>query len=437
MAFKDFLSGFLHKKEPQKDENVIDLKQNTPEDTSETKTPENLANSEQNISQSSETQTPEKLADLEQNVSQEEPETQTPENSKRSELEIQASDGAQDTENEADTAGGAEAESTPPEFVKETDTVQAPAGAEEPGKEPSFFERLKAGLKKTGENISKKLDLVLTANVKIDDDMYEELEEILVTSDISFDTTVKIIENLKDSINKKNIKDSSLVKDELKNVLFDILSDNDASLCEDSDKAVILVVGVNGVGKTTTIGKMAQNFKSNGKSVLLAAGDTFRAAAAEQLEIWADRAKVPIVTKQEGSDPSSVIYDAAVRAKKEHIDLLICDSAGRLHNKKNLMNELGKMIRVIKKEYPEAKLETLLVIDAATGQNALSQVRAFSEIVPLTGIIMTKLDGTAKGGVLFSIKNEFDIPIKYIGVGEKAGDLQVFDPRSFVQALFE
>lgn len=301
-------------------------------------------------------------------------------------------------------------------------------------KKEGFFQRLKLGLKKTSESFSGKLDDIFTKNVQIDKQLYEELEEILITSDISFNTTIKIIENLRNNINKKKIKEVSLVKEELKNVLYELLGDDNSQI-DLSENTVILVVGVNGVGKTTTIGKLASKFKSQGKKVILAAADTFRAAATQQLEIWANRADVDIVKMHEGADPSAVIYDAIQKTKKEKADVLICDTAGRLHNKKNLMNELSKIQRVITKEYQEAKIEVLIVLDATTGQNALNQVKAFGEILDITGIIMTKLDGTAKGGVLFSVKDEYNIPIKYIGVGEKTEDLQAFDGKSFVDAI--
>lgn len=301
-------------------------------------------------------------------------------------------------------------------------------------KKLGFFARLKEGLKKTGDNISSKLDEVLTPNAKIDDDLYDELEEILITSDISFDTSIKIIERLRNKIEEEHIKDASLIKEKMKEVMYDIFKENDNSLKVDG-KSLILITGVNGVGKTTTIGKLAMHMKRDGKSVLLVAGDTFRAAAAQQLEEWSKRADVPIQMKAEGSDPSSVIYDGIQRAKKENYDVVIVDTAGRLHNKKNLMMELEKIHRVITTEYSDANLEILLVIDASTGQNAMSQVKAFSESIPLTGVIMTKLDGTAKGGVILSVREEFNLPIKYIGVGEKIDDLQTFDSKSFVDAI--
>ncbi len=313
------------------------------------------------------------------------------------------------------------------EEVKDTEVIE----------KKGLFARLKEGLKKTSDSFTEKFDNLFKGSLKIDDDLYEELEEILITSDISFDTTLKIVENLKKNIKKKNINDVNLVKSELKEVLYELLENNKSILDVENQKNIIIIVGVNGVGKTTTIGKLASRFKNEGKSVLLAAGDTFRAAAEEQLEIWSKRAKVDIVRHNEsGADPSAVIYDAIQRAKSKNTDILICDTAGRLHNKVNLMNELSKIMRIINKQYPEAKKEVLLVIDATTGQNALNQVKTFNEAVELTGVILTKLDGTAKGGVVLSIVDEYKLPVKFIGVGEKVEDLQEFDYKNFVDALF-
>ena len=320
--------------------------------------------------------------------------------------------------------------------IKETEEISEVKDTEVIEKK-GIFARLKEGLKKTSDYFTEKFDNLFKSSLKIDDDLYEELEEILITSDISFDTTLKIVENLKKNIKKKNINDVNLVKPELKEVLYELLENNKSKLDIENQKNIIVIVGVNGVGKTTTIGKLASRFKNEGKSVILAAGDTFRAAAEEQLEIWSKRAKVDIVRHNEsGADPSAVIYDAIQRAKSKNTDILICDTAGRLHNKVNLMNELSKIMRIINKQYPEAKKEVLLVIDATTGQNALNQVKTFNEAVELTGVILTKLDGTAKGGVVLSIVDEYKLPVKFIGVGEKVEDLQEFDYKNFVDALF-
>ncbi|MBU3110746.1 signal recognition particle-docking protein FtsY [Clostridium lacusfryxellense] len=299
-----------------------------------------------------------------------------------------------------------------------------------------FFDKLKDGLSKTRNSIADKVSDVLKLAVVIDDDLYEELEEILITSDIGVETSVYVIEKLRKRVREYKIKDPAEIIPCLKEVLMDILG-NDENLIENEKlPRVILVIGVNGVGKTTSIGKMASIFKNSKHKVLIAAADTFRAAAIDQLEVWSTRAGVALVKHQEGSDPAAVVFDAVQAAKARKIDVLICDTAGRLHNKKNLMDELAKIDRVIKREYSEAQMETLLVIDSTTGQNGIQQAKQFMEICTIDGIILTKLDGTAKGGVVISIKNQLNIPVKYIGVGEGIDDLQEFNPRDFVEALF-
>ncbi len=301
----------------------------------------------------------------------------------------------------------------------------------------NLFARLKEGLSKTKKGITERIDTVLKSYGKVDEELFEELEEVLITSDMGFETTMKIIESLKDRVKRNKVTEASQVRDELKEVLVEMLSgDEDKALIEGTP-AIILVIGVNGVGKTTTIGKMAHRFKGEGKKVLIAAGDTFRAAAIDQLEVWAERTGVEIVSHSEGADPGAVIFDAVHAAKSRKADVLICDTAGRLHNKKNLMNELGKIFKIVDREYPEAKREVLLVVDATTGQNAVQQAKVFNEVADITGIVLTKLDGTAKGGVIFAVKSEVEVPVKLIGVGEKVEDLQDFDARSFVDALFE
>ncbi|WP_024614627.1 signal recognition particle-docking protein FtsY [Clostridium sp. Ade.TY] len=301
-----------------------------------------------------------------------------------------------------------------------------------------LFDKLKSGLTKTRDGLQDKINEALNLAVTIDDDLYEELEEILIISDIGMDTTVEIIDRLKVKIRKEKINDPQMVKPALKEVITDMLlegSDEDESN-DSKGKEVLLVIGVNGVGKTTSIGKLAAKNKADGKKVLLAAADTFRAAAIDQLEVWSERASVDIVKQSEGSDPAAVVFDAVQAAKARNVDLLICDTAGRLHNKKNLMNELSKINRIIDREYSEAKKQTLLVLDGTTGQNAVIQAKQFMEACPIDGIILTKLDGTAKGGVVISIKQTLDIPVKYIGVGEGIDDLQKFDAKSFAEALF-
>ena len=298
-----------------------------------------------------------------------------------------------------------------------------------------LFDSLKTGLTKTRNALTDKINETLKLAVTIDEDLYEELEEILIMADIGMDTTMDIIERLKEKIRKEKINDVEMVQPALKEVIADMMSGKD-EIVEESGKRVVLVIGVNGVGKTTSIGKLAAKNKQAGKKVLLAAADTFRAAAIDQLVVWSERAKVDIVKHEEGSDPAAVVFDAINASKARNVDLLICDTAGRLHNKKNLMDELGKINRIIEREYSDAKKETLLVLDATTGQNAVIQAKQFMEVCPIDGIILTKLDGTAKGGVVISIKNTLNIPVKYIGVGEGIDDLQVFDPESFVEALF-
>lgn len=300
-----------------------------------------------------------------------------------------------------------------------------------------FFDRLKQGLQKTKEGFADKVNTLFSAFTKIDEELFEELEELLIMADVGFETTEKILDDLRTSVKKKGITDPNEVKNELCEVVCAILDENDNSMNISSKPAVVVVVGVNGVGKTTTIGKMATYYTAQGKKVLLAAGDTFRAAAAEQLEIWADRAGCEIIRHNEGADPGAVIFDAISAAKNRNSDLVICDTAGRLHTKKNLMEELAKLIRIIDRELPGADKEILLVLDATTGQNAVSQAKLFDESTGLTGLVLTKLDGTAKGGVVISLCHSQQIPVKFIGVGEQKDDLQPFNSKEFVSALFE
>ncbi|ADK14354.1 MULTISPECIES: signal recognition particle-docking protein FtsY [Clostridium] len=299
-----------------------------------------------------------------------------------------------------------------------------------------FFDKLKNGLEKTKSNLTGKISDMLTSAVSIDDDLYEELEEILITADIGVETTTYIIDKLKEKIKEQKIKDPSLINQCLKEVIIDILGDEKNSIEPEKTPEIILVIGVNGVGKTTSIGKMSSKLKDSGNKVIMAAADTFRAAAIDQLEVWSRRAGVDIIKHQEGSDPAAVIFDAIQAAKARKAEVLICDTAGRLHNKKNLMDELSKINRVIEREYKEAFKQTLLVLDATTGQNAVQQAKQFTEVCPIDGIILTKLDGTAKGGIVISIKHSLDIPVKLIGVGEGIDDLQEFCSRDFVEALF-
>lgn len=300
-----------------------------------------------------------------------------------------------------------------------------------------FFDKLKQGLSKTKQSFNDKVNNVFSTFRKVDEDLLEELEEALIMSDVGVETSTKIISKLRDRIKKQNIKEAEEVKQALREEIKNIFDEVDNSLHLDTKPSVILVVGVNGVGKTTSIGKIANRLKRDGKKVVIAAADTFRAAAVEQLEIWANRAGCPIVKKEEGADPASVVYDAIRKTKEENADVLICDTAGRLHNKKYLMDELEKIKRVIDKELPDASKEILLVLDATTGQNAILQVQAFKETVDITGLVLTKLDGTAKGGVVIGITNENHMPVKFIGVGEQIDDMEVFNSEDFVKAIIE
>lgn len=300
-----------------------------------------------------------------------------------------------------------------------------------------FFDKLKNGLSKTKASFDEKINDVFSSFRKVDEELLEELEEVLIMSDVGTETSLKIIDELRKKIKKENIQDSEEVKRELKDIIKEILDKTDSALKLETNPSVILVVGVNGVGKTTSIGKIANNLRKNGKKVVVAAADTFRAAAVEQLEIWANRAGVDIVKKEEGTDPASVVFDAIKITKEKNADILICDTAGRLHNKKYLMDELVKIKKVIDTNMPNASKETLMVLDATTGQNAISQVKAFKETVDITGLILTKLDGTAKGGVVIGIVDENDMPIKFIGVGEKIDDMEIFNSEDFVNALID
>lgn len=300
-----------------------------------------------------------------------------------------------------------------------------------------FFEKLKNGLGKTRDALSRQVNNVFKAFVKVDEELFESLEEALIMADMGVETSTYIITELEDRVKTKRIEDAQLVKEELKDIIKEILIGVDTSMHIQSKPSVVLVIGVNGVGKTTSIGKLATYYKSQGKNVLLAAADTFRAAAIDQLDVWAKRAGCDIIKHMENSDPAAVVFDACNAAKSRGTDLLICDTAGRLHNKKNLMAELEKISRVIDRELPGADKEILLVLDATTGQNAVSQAELFGEVAHISGIILTKLDGTAKGGIVVSISKQQQIPVKFVGVGEQVDDLQVFDAEAFAEALFD
>ena len=298
-----------------------------------------------------------------------------------------------------------------------------------------FFKRLKEGLSKTRNSIVDSFSSVFGAS-HIDDDFYEELEETFIMADMGYETTEKVIENLKERVKEARIKEPAACKELIINIIRDQMMVDESAYDFEKKKSVILVIGVNGVGKTTTIGKLAAQYKKSGKKVLIAAADTFRAAAIDQLKTWADRAGVKMISHNEGADPAAVVYDAVSAAKARNTDILLIDTAGRLHNKKNLMDELAKMRRIISRDYPDANVESLIVLDGTTGQNALEQARQFSNVTEIDGIVITKLDGTAKGGIAIAIQAELNVPVKFIGIGEKIDDLQRFDPSAYVEALF-
>ncbi len=305
------------------------------------------------------------------------------------------------------------------------------------GENKGFFGKLVQGLSKTRNSIAHGIDAIFSGFSSIDDDFYEELEETLIMADLGINTTTAVIENLRDKVKENKIKDPSACRELLASSLKEQMQLEETAYEFENRKSVVLLIGVNGVGKTTSVGKLAGQLKEQGKKVMVAAADTFRAAAIEQLTEWAHRANVDIIAQKEGSDPAAVIYDAVTAAKARNVDVLLCDTAGRLHNKKNLMEELRKIDRVIEREYPEAYRETLVVLDGTTGQNALAQAKEFNEVTDITGIVLTKLDGTAKGGIAIAIESELGIPVKYIGIGEKIDDLQKFNADDFVNALFE
>jgi fused signal recognition particle receptor len=304
------------------------------------------------------------------------------------------------------------------------------------GEKKGFFSRLASGLAKTRNNVISSIESIFTGSSNIDDDFYEELEETLIMADLGINATTAIIENLKNKVKENKIKEPSECRELLMASMREQMSLPEDAYEFENHKSVVLLIGVNGVGKTTSVGKLAGQLKDDGKKVMVAAADTFRAAAIEQLTEWANRAHVDIIAQKEGSDPAAVIFDAVTAAKSRNVDILICDTAGRLHNKKNLMEELRKIDRVIEREYPGAFRETLVVLDGTTGQNALAQAKQFNEVADITGIVLTKLDGTAKGGIAIAIQSELKIPVKYIGVGEQIDDLQKFNPDDFVKALF-
>lgn len=460
MGFLDFLKGKEYREENS------DIKEESIEESSELngeETVEEIVRSavgeieeetEEKVEEDVVVEVVENVTKIEKEVNDDVERSVTEKNQKQDKAELcEESETAES--NEEETAEEPE-KSEVAEDIEETETdVEEPEAAEkneeaeenaeteaeESAAEPQdhkkgFFARLMEGLEKTRKNIFGGIDSVLGSFTKIDDDLFDELEESLIMADLGVDTTLKIIENLKKRVKKERAEDPSLIKGMLEDEITAILEEGVEEEFEVKTPCVMLVIGVNGVGKTTTIGKLAANYKAEGKKVLLAAADTFRAAAIDQLKIWGERSDIDVICHEENSDPAAVVFDAVNAAKSRKADVLICDTAGRLHNKKNLMEELKKIAKVINREYPESNSEVFLVLDATTGQNALQQAKLFNEVADITGLVLTKLDGTAKGGIVIAIKNELNIPVRYIGVGEGIRDLQVFNPKEFSKALF-
>ncbi len=425
MAFKKFGSFFGFSK---KGDNVEKTKPQ--EEIAEVKSEDNIPNDD--AVSASEVEVEDSLeSSLEEAVS---------ENVDISEEEDALTDEAQETAQEDLTEDICEEVS---EEKAESEEISSEVSEEVADPEPKeipekkgFFAKLKAGLSKTRDSISSKIDGVLAAFGKVDEELFEELEEALIMADVGVDTSLYIIDSLRKKVKEERITETDQVKGAIEEIVSGILSGQDPAINTQTNPAVIMVIGVNGVGKTTSIGKMAARYKAEGKKVILGAADTFRAAAIDQLQVWADRSGVDIIKHQEGSDPASVVFDTIAAAKSRGSDLIILDTAGRLHNKKNLMDELAKISRIIERELPGASLETLLVLDATTGQNAVVQSKLFSETATITGIILTKLDGSAKGGIVLAIAHEQNIPVKLVGVGEGIDDLQDFVPMDFAKALF-
>lgn len=398
---------------------------------------ENFEEESVNLNEKKEEENLEIKEDLEKDVENIESFAEERENA---ELEVEEIEKAEDIKEEAEE----KIEDIEPEEVEEEkaeniefeEVEKEEEVAEVKEEKRGIFAKIKAGISKTRSNILSSVDNVLKAFGKVDEELFEELEEALIMSDIGVDTSLYIIEKLREKVKDEKITETSEIRKALISVITEILEKEETAL-ELPSPSVVLVIGVNGVGKTTSIGKLAHNYISEGKSVLLAAADTFRAAAIDQLQIWGDRNGCEVIKHQENSDPAAVIFDAIKAAKARKTDVLICDTAGRLHNKKNLMEELRKIARVIEREYPEAHTEVFLVLDATTGQNAMQQAKLFNEVADISGLVLTKLDGTAKGGIILAIKHEMNIPVRYIGIGEKINDLQKFNSSEFAKALFD
>ncbi len=375
--------------------------------------------------------------DAEPGIETTDSETQNAE-SKAEEIQEPAEEAQEESESEAEPESEQESEQeSEPESECESEQESEPDSEAEPVQKQGFFSRLKAGLTKTRDNIVHGMDRVFLGYSSIDDDFYEELEEIMIMGDMGIHATDEILTKLKQQVEEQHIHEPQACRELLIQNISEQMQVDEHAYDFEKQPSIVMVIGVNGVGKTTSVGKLAGIYKKQGKKVLIAAADTFRAAAGEQLQEWANRAGVDIISAPEGSDPASVVYDAVCAARARRADILLCDTAGRLHNKKNLMEELRKMDKIISREYPEAMRENLVVLDGATGQNALSQAREFGNVTDLTGIILTKMDGTSKGGIAIAVQSELHIPVKFIGVGEKMEDLQKFNPDDFVTALFE
>ena len=439
------LFGFGKKKDKEIDENIKEDQQVETQEAQAEPVAEEIPELEEELEEAADS-AGELQAEAEVEVA-EELQSASAEEAAEPEAQIEPEEDPEDEREENPEQEEEQKEAQEEEQKEAQEEAQEPQAAEPEAPAKGFFARLKEGLSKTTQSFTSKLDNLFKGYKTIDEDIYEELEEILITADVGFETTMRITEELRKRERENKIEEVEKLQEELEDIIEGILVVKDEyseaqAGSEETAKVsakkprIMVVVGVNGVGKTTSIGKLASQLKNEGNSVMLAAADTFRAAASEQLTIWAQRADVPIVKHGEGADPSAVIFDAIKSAKANNADVLICDTAGRLHNKANLMNELAKIFKIISREYPEAEKEVLLVIDATTGQNAINQAKVFKEAAPLTGLILTKLDGTAKGGVVLGIISELSLPIKYIGVGEKIDDLQKFDARSFARALF-
>lgn len=428
--------GFFDFFKKHKNEEVEEVKEETAESVQAEEPAEEPAEEIGETEEAEETAEPETVAEEIEEVS--EPETVVEEIEEVSE-ETAEEEPVEEIKEEitAEETAGISEENIAEEEIKteEVEEITEEVHEEQPVKK-GFFARLKEGLNKTRNSIMGGVDTVLGAFTKIDEDLFEELEEVLIMADLGVETTMSVIEALRKRVKREGITDPAAIKDLLADEISSILLDGCEGEYEIKKPCVMLVIGVNGVGKTTTIGKLAHIYKEKGDSVLLAAADTFRAAAIDQLEIWGQRGGIDVIKHEENSDPAAVVFDAVNAAKARKTDLLICDTAGRLHNKKNLMDELKKIFKVIEREYPEANKEVYLVLDATTGQNAMQQAKIFKEVADITGIVLTKLDGTAKGGIVVAIKNELKIPVRYIGVGEGIEDLQKFNAESFAKALF-